>query len=112
MCPPARLQRGNNPIRLDKTKDSSPEADVQLSGNADSSDGNFKLHRLGKTSSEPIMISVWLNGQKLEMEVATGAAFSVISEATRQAVLPNQALHPSDLVLKTYTDECMKVKGT
>ena len=38
--------------------------------------------------------------------------FLGISEATRQAVFPNQTLHPSDLVLKTYTDECMKVKGT
>jgi len=58
------------------------------------------------------MVTVWLNGQKLEMEVDTGAAFMVISEATRQAVFPNQTLHPSDLVLKTYTDEHVKVKGT
>ena len=58
------------------------------------------------------MVLVWLNGQKLEMEVDTGAAFSIISEATRQAAFSNQMLHPSDLVLKTYTDECKKVKGT
>ena len=37
-----------------------PEADVQLSGDPDSSNGDFKLHRLGKNSSEPIMVSVWL----------------------------------------------------
>ena len=58
------------------------------------------------------MVSVRLNGQKLDMEVDTGAAFSVISEATRRAVFTNETLHLSDLVLKTYTDECMKVKGT
>ena len=59
------------------------------------------------------MVTVWLNGQKLEMEVDTaGALFFVISETTRQAVFPNQTLHPSDLVLKTYTDEHVKVKGT
>ena len=46
------------------------------------------------------------------MEVDTGAAFSVISEATRQNVFPNETLHHSNLVLKTYTDESMKVKGT
>ena len=63
-------------------------------------------------SSEPIMASIWLNAQKLQMEVDTGAVFSIIPEATRQAVFLNQTLHPSDLVLKTYTDECMKVKGT
>ena len=37
---------------------------------------------------------------------------SIITEATRKAAFPNQILHPSDLVLKTYADECMKVKGT
>ena len=46
------------------------------------------------------------------MEVDTGATFSVISEATRQAVFSNQTLQPSDLVLKTYTDESMRVKVT
>ena len=63
-------------------------------------------------SSEPIMASIWLNAQKLQMEVDTGAMFSIISEATRKAVFLNETLHPSDLVLKTYTDEHMKVKGT
>ena len=30
----------------------------------------------------------------------------------KQYVFLNQTLHPSDLVLKTYTDECMMVKVT
>ena len=47
------------------------------------------------------MVSAELNGQKFHTDVDTGAAFSVISEATRQAVFSNQMLHPSDLVLKT-----------
>ena len=46
------------------------------------------------------------------MEVDRGAAFSVISEATKQALFRNKILHSSNLVLKTYTDECMKVEGT
>ena len=105
-------KRKQSRIPRQKQKTHHLEADVQSSGDADNSDGDFKLHRLGKNSSEPIMVSVWLNGQKLEMEVDTGAAFSVISEANRQAVFPNQTLHPSDLVLKAYTDKYMKVKGT
>ena len=88
------------------------EADAQSPDDADSSDGDFKLHKLDKNSSEPIVVSVKLNGQKLDMEVDTGAAYSVISEVTRRAAFANETLHPSDLVLKTYTDECMKVKGT
>ena len=82
------------------------------SSEADSSDGDFKLHKIGRQSSEPIMVPLWLNDHKLDMEVDTGAAFSVISETTRQQIFPSETLHPSDLVLKTYTNEPMKVKGT
>ena len=84
----------------------------QLSDKPDSSDGDFKLHRVDKQFSDPINVTLWLNGQKLSMKVDTGATFSVISEATRQKVFPNETLHHSDLVLRTYTDEAMKVKGT
>ena len=82
------------------------------SSEADSSDGDFKLHKIGRQSSEPIVAPLWLNDHKLDMEVDTGAAFSVISETTRQQIFPSETLHPSDLVLKTYTNEPMKVKGT
>ena len=72
--------------------------DAQLPDDADSDDSDqFRLHRLGKASSELIMVSVGLNGPKVEMEVDTGATFSFISEATRQAVFPNQTLQLSDL---------------
>ena len=41
-----------------------------------------------------------------------GAGLCIILEATRKAVFPEKALHPSNLVLKTYTDEHMEVTGT
>ena len=59
------------------------EADEQSPDDANSSDGDFKLLKLSKNSSDPIMVSVKLNGQSLEMEADTGAAFSIISEVTR-----------------------------
>ena len=40
-----------------------------------------------------------LNGKKLNMEVDTGAALSVISESTRLIVFPKETLHPSNLIL-------------
>jgi len=46
------------------------------------------------------------------MDVDTGAAFSVISEVTKQALFRDKTLQSSNLILKTYTDECMKVEGT
>ena len=46
------------------------------------------------------------------MEVDTGAALYVISEVTKQALFGNKALNSSNIILRTYTDECMKVEGT
>ena len=46
------------------------------------------------------------------MEVDTGAALSIISEKTRKTFFPSEKLRPSDLVLKTYTNEPLKVVGT
>ena len=43
----------------------------------------------------------------LDIEVDTGDT-SVILEATRLAVFPNDTLHPSDLIFTTCTDEHMK----
>ena len=106
---PQRKQPRTTPQR---SKTLHVEAEEQSPDDANSSDGDFKLLKLSKNSSDPIMVSVKLNEQSLEMEVDTGAAFSVISEVTRQAVFEKETLYPSDLVLKTYTDERMKVKGT
>ena len=53
-----------------------------------------------------------LNGKELVMEVDTSATLSVISEFTRQSVFPDEPLHSSKLILKTYTDEQMEVKST
>ena len=42
----------------------------------------------------------------------TGAALSIISEKTRNTFFPREKLRPSDLVLKTYTNELLNVVGT
>ena len=78
----------------------------------ESSDEGFKIHNLVKRSPDPIVVQLQLNGKFLDMEVDTGAALSVISEATRRDVFPNDTLHPSNLILKTYTNERMEVTGT
>ena len=53
-----------------------------------------------------------INGKKLSMELDTGAEVSIISEKTREETFPEEKLRPSDLKLKTYTNEPMKVTGT
>ena len=50
-------------------------------------------------------------GTKLSMELDTGAAVSITSDATTKALFPGQKLHKSKLVLKTYTKEPMQVIG-
>ena len=46
------------------------------------------------------------------MELNTGAALSIISQKTRKAVFPDEKLRHSKLILKTYTNEPLKVMGT
>ena len=65
------------------------------------SDDDFHLYQLSKFSAEPIMATILVNSKKMDMEVDTGAALSVIPEATRQAMFPDDTLHPSSLVLKS-----------
>ena len=67
---------------------------------------------MGTQSSPPVEVDVVVNGTSLTMEVDTGAAVSIISEKTRRALLPHLKLRASDLVLRTYTEEPIKVIGT
>lgn len=77
-----------------------------------SSEDEFKLNKVDKHSQDPIVVQMQVNGSNLNMEVDTGAALSIISETTRRAVFPNDTLHPSTIIFKTYTDERMEVTGT
>jgi len=79
--------------------------------NANSSEDEFGLHRVDTHLSDPIIVSLSLTGHKIDMEMDTGAVFSLISEVTKQ-VFGKKAIHSSNLILRTYTDECMKDEGT
>ena len=45
------------------------------------------------------------------MELDTGAAVSIVSEATRKELFPKAKLHPSNILLKTYTEEPIHLIG-
>ena len=64
------------------------QGNEQSSDDDASSDSEFLLYKVGSRSSDPITVSVLLNGKELAMEVDTGAALSVISESTQQSVFP------------------------
>ena len=67
---------------------------------------------VGKCSPDLITVALQLNRKKLDMEVDTGAALSVISESTRLEIFPEETLHPSNLIMKIYTDQRIEVRGT
>ena len=59
------------------------------------------------------MIPVTLNENHLDMELDTGAAISVISEITFNAVLKDSSIiQSSDLTLRTYLGKELPVLGT
>ena len=52
-----------------------------------------------------------INGEKVIMEVDTGAAVSLMSQVTQEKVFPWATLHKSPIHLRTYTGEPMEVVG-
>ena len=77
----------------------------------DSDSDEHYLFKLRESSFHPMEVTVTVEDKLLFMEVDTGAAVSIISEATRTKLFPHLKLHKSKVVLKTYTDEPIQVKG-
>ena len=69
---------------------------------------------LFNSKAEPIMVPVNINDRKIEMELDTGAAVSVISETTfNQALLSESTtLQPSSIILRTYLGKELPILGT
>ena len=65
----------------------------------------------GSGASRPYHVDLLVDDQPLHMELDTGAAVSIISESQQRAVFPSATLEKSDMLLKTYTGECMSVVG-
>lgn len=60
---------------------------------------------------KPYNVYVSVNGAKVKMEVDTGAAVSVISEGLYQRRFKSVKLSPANCVLKTYSQESLKLMG-
>ena len=56
-------------------------------------------------------VTVTVEDKPLVMEIDTGTAVSIILEPTQTKLFPHLKLHKSKVVLKTYTDEPIQVKG-
>ena len=74
----------------------------------------YALNTMSRERTKPMMVSVSLNGSKVNMEVDTGASLSVISFDTYQSLWPKRsapALRKSRVKLSTYTGEHVPIAG-
>lgn len=60
---------------------------------------------------EGCWVSPLLDGQAVCMDIDTGAAVSLVSDADYKMTLQHLQLQPSSLLLKTYTGELMPTQG-
>ncbi|KAL6468201.1 hypothetical protein MHYP_G00238780 [Metynnis hypsauchen] len=76
--------------------------------------GGVDLFAMDKTTGDvvkPYNVYVSVNGARVKMEVDTGAAVSVISEGLYQRRFKSVKLSPANCVLKTYSQESLKLMG-
>ena len=64
------------------------------------------------SASHPLMIQVEIDGQCVQMELDTGAAYSIMSETTYQELWPDGELETCDVKLKCYSGTNITVKGS
>ena len=76
-----------------------------------SEDEEFYLNKVGSQSVKPILVQLEIGGVNLDMELDTGAAYTIISERTRKSFFSKLKVRPSSIRLKTYTDEAINVLG-
>ena len=69
------------------------------------------MNKVDECSSTPLKVTVNVNETRLPMEVDTGAAVSIISDATLKAMFPALKIYRSNLLLKTYTEEQIPLVG-
>ena len=74
-------------------------------------DDDLTVFYMDQPTTRPIRVELDLNGQPCELEVDTGAAVSILSEARVNRILPGAQLTQTNVSLRTYTSEKIPVKG-
>ena len=106
----------NSRIRdQEKLKTSSQQVQTthQVTDDPTTSEDAYPLFHLPVSCSQPIHVSLSLNAVPMFMEVDTGAALSLISLETFRSLFTQSPplLHTTQIRLKTYTGEVLKVEG-
>ena len=85
--------------------------DTGVTDHSDDSDSIATVRSLKSRRSNPYKAVVTVNVKPLEMEVDTGAAVSLISKKTLEAMFPAAPISKPSLALRTYTSEPIPVIG-
>ena len=73
----------------------------------------YTLYTLHSPSSTlPITVAVQMEGSSVQMELDTGAAFSLMSETAFRQLFPTKELQPSTIRLCAYSGEPIEVMGS
>ena len=113
ICRTTRRQSATNyPTDLNRAVNSRGSKSVKYVVDSES-DSEELYHVHG--DNKPWVINVTLDGAPISMEVDTGSARSIISESTYQKLWPSgkgPVLRSSKVVLRTYTGEKVRPKGS
>ena len=85
--------------------------DDQETSETESSSEEYRVHNIGRYSNDLVYVHMVINSKRLSMELNTGAEVAIISEKSREEIFPEEKLRPSDLKLKSYTNESIKVRA-
>ena len=87
-----------------------------MQNNFSDTDPAYSLFNVTHTSTKPLLVTVELNENSVDMEVDTVASVSLISKDTYDKLWPNLTTAPplqkSDILLRTYTGEHLDVVGS
>ena len=118
LCPAKKKGKQPQPVNEQKSDNSKPtnllEGAMQTPGE-EQGVGAYSLFNFGSQRPSPYKVQLSVAGQPLQMEVDTGASLSVISEELYNYLFSaGQApqLVESGIVLRTYTGEEVKPKGS
>lgn len=101
VCP--RNSRRNHRIHhVEENLDDSPDDNIEAYLN------KMKVLPMHKNTAkiiQPYYVTLHVNGKPLRMEIDTGASVSVINKRDSKFLGIKQKLEPTDIILKTYTEE-------
>ena len=77
-------------------------------------ESEYHLYTVGNSRSggKPLKVTLILDNKPVVMEVDTGASRTIMSKATYQSLFAPRSLKASNVILKTYSGEVIKVLGS